>query len=106
METQSKLTRQLLGCGYEPKYDGKLHLTVWQPPSPNDGKPGYDGPQLKTCAGYTVNLPEVNEAYFARAHWARGNVAFDRTPRSLLEAILIVDGQHTMAEAWARAEKT
>lgn len=88
--------RQSLGCGYEPRND-RVHLSVWQPPS---GKNGYAGPALTVCAGYTVRLPEVVEATVARAHWNKGNVAYDRTPRELLNAILIVEGQYSQLQSW------
>jgi len=92
-----------MGCGYEPRTE-RVPLQVWQPPMSPDGKAGYSGPELKTCAGYTANLPQVAEAYIARAHWLKGNVAMHVTPEPLLNAILIVNGQHEAMEAWRLAE--
>lgn len=92
----SQPIRAAMGCGYESRADG-VHLTVWQPPQ---GKNGYSGPALTTCAGYTCNLPVVVEATKARAHWSAGNVAYDRTPEDLLDAILIIDGQVNQLQAW------
>lgn len=98
-DSTSKLQRQSLGCGYEPRTD-RVHLTVWQPPT---GKNGYTGAPLTTCAGYTANLPEVTEAMVARMHWSKGNVAFDRTPKRLLDEILIVESGYAQVQAWAMA---
>lgn len=92
-----KLQRQSLGCGYEPAAD-RVHLAVWQPPS---GKNGYAGPRLKTCAGYTVRLPEAAEAVLARAHWSKGNAAvLGPLSKEMLSAILIVEGQYSQLQSW------
>ena len=96
--TLPKAQRQALGCGYEPKPDGKVHLSVWQPPS---GKHGYQGPELTTCAGYTANLPEVIEASLNRAHWAKGNASvLGPLSKEALKAILVVDGETNQLQAW------
>lgn len=98
------LQRQSLGCGYEPRTD-RVHLTVWQPP---DGKRGYQGPNLTVCAGYTVNLPEVQEAAYMRAHWKVGAIvpACDgETPtRDVLDAVLILDAGASQLEGWLMSD--
>lgn len=89
--------RQVLGCGYEPPID-RVRLQVWQPPS---GKHGYSGPALTTCAGYTVNLPEVHEASAAYAHWNKGNASvLGPLSEMMLDAILTIAGQYAQLQAW------
>jgi hypothetical protein len=70
-ETCTKMTnraqRQSMGCGYEPP--SALSAQPWQPPG---GTHGYNGPTIVHCAGYTTNLPEVDEAARARFHWDKG----------------------------------
>lgn len=96
----SQLERKYKGCGYEPRHEKPpSELTIWQPPTSTDGKTGYTGPRLTICAGYTANLPQVVEAYIARAHWLKGNVPMHVTPEALLTAILIVNSQHDAMEA-------
>lgn len=99
MRNLGTLQRQSLGCGYLPPADGRVHLTVWQPPST-----GYKGPALTTCAGYTANLPEVIEAAIARAHWKNGAVIpacdGEMPTEDLLNSILVLDGEYSQLEGW------
>ena len=101
--SKSRLERQYMACGYEPPLDGKVRLTIWQPPSGND-RVGYRGPELTTCAGYTARLPEVVEAAFARAHWKNSAIQFycqgEMPTPELLDAILVLDGEYSALEAW------
>ena len=105
MRTTDQMQRQSLGCGYEPRTD-RVSLQVWQPPSPSGDRTGYVGPPLTHCAGYTARLPQVVEAYIARAHWLKGNVPMHMTPDDLLNAILIVNVQHDAMEAWRMTEES
>ena len=97
MQTTPQLQRQSLGCGYEPRPD-RVHLTIWQPPSQF-----YRGDPLTTCAGYTVNLPEVAEASIARAHWKQGALreACEGKPtEDLMNSILVFDAACSEVEHW------
>ena len=100
--TTSQLQRQSMACGYEPAADGRVRLTVWQPPS---GKHGYQGSDLTVCAGYTAKLPEVIEATHARAHWNQGALEQfllgHEANEDLLYAILILNGEYNALEGWA-----
>lgn len=101
MKSTPALNRQYLGCGYLPPLDGKVHLTVWQPPA---GERGYKGPALTTCAGYTANLPDVVEVAKIRLHWKHGNVVAacgGEQPRDeVLDCILVLDGEYNAIEGW------
>jgi len=101
MNNTPRLSRQYLGCGYEPRLDEtRVKLTIWNPPSSSNGKVGYSGEPLTTCAGYTANLPEVVEAAKGYAHWSKGNVPIDRNPQELLDAILIISAQYSQLQHW------
>ena len=97
-----QLNRQSLGCGYEPAADGRVHLTMWQPPS---GAAGYAGPTPTVCAGYSTRLPEVQEVSIARMHWDTGNIgaAFGGDPPTeyMLHAIAIYAGAGNAVRNWA-----
>lgn len=97
MQTQPQLQRQFLGCGYEPRTD-RVHLTIWKPPDK------FFRGDLTTCAGYTVNLPEVVEVTLARSHWKVGALrdACDGETASedLLNGILIYDSACSEVERW------
>lgn len=97
MESTGSLVRRSLGCGYEPPADGRVHLTVWQPPG---GEHGFQGQPLTVCAGYTCNLPEVAETSVARVHWSKGNLDAMTAPEDLLDAIVILEGQHNQLQHW------
>lgn len=103
METRSKQDRQFSGCGYEPPLDDKKRLTIWQPPSGN-GRVGYRGPDLTVCAGYTVNLPEVNEIAQARAHWKVGSLTHfcdgETASEELLQGVLVFDVECSALDGW------
>ena len=96
-KTTGREQRIALGCGYEPPADDRVHLTVWQPPS---GDKGYSGPDLTVCAGYTCNLPEVNEIAIARLHWSKGNMPVHATAEELLDAIVILDNAYNQLQVW------
>ena len=70
---------------------------MWQPP---DGKHGYAGPQLTTCAGYTCNLPEVREVALARVHWSKGNAAILTINDELLDAIVVMESSYSQLQSW------
>jgi hypothetical protein len=99
METKTKLERQYLACGYEPPADGRVRLTIWQPPDKF-----YGGPELTTCAGYTANLPEVIEVVKARRHWKVGALSHvtdgETASDELMDLILIADAAFSGIEQW------
>jgi hypothetical protein len=101
MQNTPQLPRQSLACGYEPPADGRVHLSVWQPPG---GSVGYRGPALTVCAGYSANLPEVTEAAIARAHWKQGAVEFacagEAPSEELMDSILVLDSESSSLERW------
>jgi hypothetical protein len=101
METNGIPQRQALGCGYLPVADGRVHLTIWQPPG---GKRAYGGPPLTVCAGYTCNLPEVTEAAITRAHWKVGAVVAacdgEQPTQDLMNSILVLDAAYSEVEGW------
>lgn len=103
MRTNGELQRQALGCGYLPPADGRVHLTIWQPPR-STSKSGYHGPELTVCAGYTANLPEVIETALARAaakHNAIGFVSEGGPPtEDLLHAVMVLDSEYSSLESW------
>ena len=91
------LIRQSLGCGYEPPAEGRVRLTLWQPPA---GKNGYRGEALTVCAGYTTNLPEVTEVAIARIHWGKGNAVILPQSEDLLNAIVIAESSFNQLSNW------
>jgi hypothetical protein len=92
-----------MACGYLPPLEDRKRLTTWQPPSGGE-RVGYKGPELTTCAGYTVHLPEVIEVAKARAHWVNGSLALvcrdDPPTDDFLDAILAFDHQCSALESW------
>jgi hypothetical protein len=100
--TTTQLQRMSMGCGYEPRADDRVHLTVWQPPS---GSAGYQGEDLTTCAGYTCNLPDVGETALARVHWGKGNASVLGLTEDGLNAIVILEGQHNQLQAWLMTDE-
>lgn len=99
MQTTTQLQRMSLGCGYEPPADGRVRLSVWQPP-----EKGYKGPPLTICAGYTATLPEVAEISKARAHWKHGALRDvcegEMADEALLDFILVFDAECSHLEGW------
>ncbi len=102
MERTTQLNRQGMGCGYEPPPPPHVRVMPWQPPI---AKLGFKHKLPVVCAGYTTNLPEVQE--IARAHfWAaksqlatflRGTPADD----PVLAYIEILDAEHeAMMRYW------
>lgn len=63
-EALSVESRRTLGCGY-------LSDTAEKP---GGTPPGYDGPELTTCIGYSTSLPEVIEASRARFWTEKGQL--------------------------------
>lgn len=100
MKDAPRNARISLGCGYEPP-GADVH--VWEPPS-LDAKSGvgFAGDELKTCPGYTTDLPDVFEVLRARAHWTKGQLAlFDKSPHEhLLAGIEILDANVAQFERW------
>lgn len=92
-----QLQRMSMGCGYEPPANGRVHLTVWQPPP---GAAGYRGPELTACPGYTCNLPEVVEIALAHVHWSKGNAAILSLNEEALDAIVVLDSQYGQLQNW------
>jgi hypothetical protein len=88
--------RASIGCGYVPRGD-RVHLSVWQPP---DGRHGYSGPELTTCAGYTCNLPEVREVALARIHWGKGNANVLGPSEELLDCIVVMESSYNQLQSW------
>lgn len=81
-----------------------MHLTVWQPPDGGVSGRGYRGAELKHCAGYTCNLPEVIEAAITRVHWKVGALVpacgGEQPQEDLMNAILILEGAFNEVEGW------
>ena len=96
MRCNEREIREQMGCGYEPPIADPL--SVWRPPS------GYQGPDPTFCIGYTANLPEVNEATQAYAHWSNGAIASfcggDPATEDLLQGVLILDEARKSVDAW------
>jgi hypothetical protein len=103
MKATSQIQRQSLACGYEPAAEGRVHLTIWQPPSGN-ARCGYKGPTLTVCAGYTANLPDVIEVAVTRAHWKHGEIVAacdgEMPGEDLRNAVLVLDGEYSAVEGW------
>lgn len=104
MQARTKIERQHMECGYEPRLpdDKRKHLMIWQPPSGGE-RVGYKGPKLTTCAGFTTKLPEVLETAYYRAHWKEGALeqACDGKPTPhLMGSLLVLDSQFNALEAW------
>jgi hypothetical protein len=98
MATQSKQTRQHLGCGWEQPI-GKA--TPW---SPANLKSEWKG-EATVCAGYTTKLPEVIEIARARVHAKEfgGLRDFcDENPTDLLRhGVEILEGASNECQGWA-----
>ena len=76
-----------------------MRLATWRPSSSI-----YRGCEPKTCAGYTVRLPEVVEAQKARVHWNTGNLdraVGDGEVEELLDLIMIIEGASSDVQRWA-----
>lgn len=100
MRTSTELIRMSRGCGYLPPADGRVRLSVWQPPASN-GEVGYSGEELTTCPGYTTRLPEVTEVTIARVHWNKGNLAaLGPQPEEMLDALVVSEGAHNQFNNW------
>lgn len=100
MSINPLLTRQLLGCGYEPPPPAPFVVEPWEPPRTSAG---FDGDPVAVCAGYTTRLPEVFEAMRARHHWTKGQLeSFCEGPPSehLMMAIEILDSSSSSVERY------
>jgi hypothetical protein len=101
MKTQSKQTRQAVGCGWEPA-DPVVPVRPW---SPSNMAPFRQG-DVTTCPGYTTNLPALIEVCRARVHWDKNAAAFaafcegDATEQTLA-ALEILDGAINEVSSWA-----
>lgn len=100
MQTNSRIARQGMGCGFEPPPPSTVSVMPWQPPL---NSKGYQYGKVAVCAGYTTNLPEVIETAKALAHAKHGALgAFcggEPTPETL-DAILILDGAYSDVQTW------
>jgi hypothetical protein len=65
--TVDAVTRQQLGCAYEPALDRPD--AVWSPPAWRDRDL-----RASTCPGYTTSLPAVLEAFDAYPQWEQGTL--------------------------------
>lgn len=106
MATTDPITRQAMGCGYEPPAPAGVHVQVWDPLARD---PEGDRP-LETCPGYTTALPEVRETSFARLSWKNGELAaWTRgapVAEQQLAAIHLLDGSSHALEAWLYTPKS
>lgn len=101
--TVDTVTRQQLGCGYEPAI---AKATPWMPPSWAER-----GLSLSTCPGYTTSLPLVLEIVQAYPHWEQGALRAylggkDATPTALDLFTLLRAGknEHDSDKLRARGE--
>ena len=100
METNTLLTRQSMGCGWEVAPLVQIRVSPWT-------HAGYTDATPTTCAGYTTKLPEVIEINRARLHWSKGSIEqfCGGEPSELIQrGIEILEGAANEANCW-REEK-
>lgn len=100
MQTNSRIARQGWGCGFEPPPPSTVSVMPWQPPQSSKG---YQHGKVLVCAGYTTNLPEVNETVKALAHARHGALAAfcgGEPTEEMLDAILILEGAQSDVDLW------
>ena len=100
MQGTSRIARQGMGCGFEPPPPSTVSVMPWQPPQSSKG---FRHARPTVCAGYTTNLPEVNQTAKALAHAEHGALnAFcggEPTPE-MLDAILILKAASSDVQVW------
>jgi hypothetical protein len=105
MQTITRDTRRMIGCGFEPALAG---AKPWMPPlSP---KVGYKHSLPVICAGYTTRLPEVLEVARAHASWTHGSLqAFcgSDVPTEVLVALVeVFDLELSAMKRWLSTPAT
>lgn len=96
MRETPREVRRALACAYEAPVDG---ARGYEPP-------GYDGPRLATCPGYTTVLPEVIEAKEARIYFDKGSLALlvdGELTEATRDALLVLEGAEADVLRWALA---
>ena len=89
MQANTRLTRQVMGCGYEPPpADARMPVIPWS-------HAGYRGDPPTTCPGYTASLPDVIEAARARfwKHDLRAFTGGEQPSAALLGAIEVLEAE-------------
>lgn len=100
MQANDRITRQGMGCGYEPPAPRGVRVMPWQPPP---GSKGFAHERPTVCAGYTTSLPEVLEATKARVHWKMGQLGEylgERAQPELLDSVLILEAEVNSVDVW------
>lgn len=88
--------RRALACAYEAPLDG---ARGYEPP-------GYDGPRLATCPGYTTKLPEVLEVTEARFYLHKGSLHLlvtDELTEAMRDALLVSESAEADVTRWSLA---
>lgn len=91
MSSTTQDNRRMQGCGWEPSLPAGVTPQPWT-------HPGYSGPPLTKCPGYTTRLPVVVEVARLRVHWRRGSAGELTEPME--EALEILEGAANQVEAW------
>jgi len=105
MEITPRISRQGIGCGYEPPAPIGVPVRPWDHSGRHEDR-DVDPPSV--CPGYSCGLPEVIEASHARMHWQKGElVSFTRKPPrpELMTAITILELESNRAEGWEARQK-
>lgn len=106
-QSTSAVTRQTMGCPYEPEPDANIRAFVrtWADCGVEIQPATDDAPAFPSvCAGYTVHLPEVVEAHIARIHWEKGELtqfANGQASTELLNAIVIHNSAVNAVQLWS-----
>jgi hypothetical protein len=95
---QTRQTRQVLGCGYEPA------IADPRPWSRANLDADWQGKET-LCPGYTTSLPEVIEIARARVHWKEGGGLRDFCNEPITEqmrlGVEILEGASNECQGWA-----
>jgi hypothetical protein len=104
LTSQSRITRQALGCGYEPPAPAFVPVIPWD----HTGRQQLSGEsQLKICPGYVCRLPEVTEVARAHLHWDRGSLSvLTKDPSDvLIDGIEVMEGSIQSFKSWTMKPK-